>query len=281
MKRTCLVQGLSPHQRELLKKTSEHPFHLVDSSPWPLFTSMAIFIFLLGCIMYLHSWVWGGFVFAFGFSYTIYCLSCWWRDVVVEGTFEGQHTLMVQYGLKTGMLLFIASEVMFFFAFFWSFFYYSVSPVIWIGGIWPPLGIEVPNPWQIPFLNTTILVFSGISLTWAHYAMLSKERLESLIGMLITIWAGILFMGLQLFEYIEAPFTISSSVYGSIFYLMTGFHGFHVMVGLVFIVVCTCRQASYHFTSNHHVGFEAASWYWHFVDVVWIGLFLSVYWWGS
>lgn len=274
-------EGTGSNQTSMLAHTSEHPFHLVDSSPWPLFTSAAAFVFLLGNVMYMHSWVWGGYVLAFGFFYVIYCLACWWRDVVVEATFEGQHTRMVQKGLKLGMILFIASEVMFFFAFFWSFFYYSVAPVIWIGGVWPPLGIEAPSPWKIPFLNTLILVFSGISLTWAHYAILAKDRLESLNGLAVTIVAGILFLGLQLFEYIEAPFTISSSVYGSIFFLMTGFHGFHVMMGLAFIVVCTFRQASYHFTSNHHVGFEAASWYWHFVDVVWIGLFIAVYWWGS
>lgn len=216
-----------------------------------------------------------------GLAYLVYCLSCWWRDVVVEATFEGRHTRRVQAGIRMGMALFIASEVMFFFAFFWSFFYYSVAPVIWIGGVWPPLGIEAPSPWRIPFLNTLILVFSGISLTWAHYAILARQRLESLNSLLITIAAGILFLGLQLFEYIEAPFTISSSVYGSIFFLTTGFHGFHVLVGLIFIIVCTLRQSAYHFTSNHHVGFEAASWYWHFVDVVWIGLFISIYWWGS
>jgi len=231
--------------------------------------------------MYMHSWQFGGYLLIFGFSYTIYCLTCWWRDVVVESTYEGQHTEYVQAGIKMGMILFIASEVMFFFAFFWSFFYYSVAPVIWIGGVWPPLGIDAPSPWQIPFLNTLILIFSGISLTWAHYAILVKERLESLNAFIITIMAGAIFLGLQLFEYIEAPFTISSSVYGSIFYLATGFHGFHVAMGLTFILICFFRQIAYHFTCKHHIGFEAASWYWHFVDVVWIFLFLSIYWWGS
>lgn len=265
----------------LNKKRTEHSFHLVNSSPWPLCTSIAVFMWLFGTVMYLHSWINGGFLLALGFLFFIFCITCWWRDVIVESTYEGQHTEDVQNGIKFGMVLFIISEVMFFFGFFWGFFYLSVSPAIWIGSVWPPVGLDTPSPWHIPFLNTVILIFSGISLTWAHYALLVTQRLESLNGVLVTIFAGVFFIAFQAYEYLYADFFISTGAYGSTFFLTTGFHGFHVFVGLTFIVVCFVRQVKYHFTDEHHVGFESASWYWHFVDVVWIGLFLSIYWWGG
>ena len=266
---------------KLEKKTSEHPFHLVDPSPWPFLSATSVFILILGIIMYFHGWENGSHFLNKGLIFLIYSLTCWWRDVTTESTYEGQHTQSVQDGIKMGMGLFIVSEIMFFFAFFWSFFYYSVAPVIWIGAVWPPANIPVPYPWDIPYLNTQILLFSGMSLTWAHYAILANKRLESVNALVITIVAGLFFIGFQVFEYIEANFSIASSVYGSIFFLMTGFHGFHVFIGLIFIIICFIRQIWGHFKNTHHVGFEAASWYWHFVDVVWIGLFLSVYWWGD
>lgn len=274
---------MSKQNRILYFKSSisEHCFHLVNSSPWPITTSVAIFLMLFGTIMYLHTWVYGGELLTLGFFFFIFCIVCWWRDIIVESTYEGQHTKNVQMGIKLGMVLFIVSEVMFFFGFFWGFFFLSVTPAIWVGSVWPPIGLETPSPWQIPFLNTVILIFSGISLTWAHYSILVKKRLESLNSLLITILAGGLFLGFQVYEYLESNFFISSGSYGSTFFMTTGFHGFHVFVGLTFIIVCFLRQIDYHFTDEHHIGFEAASWYWHFVDVVWIGLFLAIYWWGG
>jgi cytochrome c oxidase subunit 3 len=179
------------------------------------------------------------------------------------------------------MILFIVSEVMFFAAFFWAFFHSSLAPTVEIGAVWPPKGIEVLDPWQIPFLNTVILLSSGAAVTWAHHAIILSYRDQAIQGLTLTILLAILFTGFQVFEYLEAPFTISDGIYGSTFFLATGFHGFHVFVGTVFLIICLIRQMKNHFTNNHHFGFEAAAWYWHFVDVVWLFLFVSIYWWGG
>jgi cytochrome c oxidase subunit 3 len=205
----------------------------------------------------------------------------WWRDVVREATFEGHHTSFVQLGLRYGMILFIVSEVMFFVAFFWAFFHSSLAPTVEIGAVWPPKGIEVLNPWEIPFLNTVILLSSGASVTWAHHAIIIGDRKQAMYGLILTVLLAIFFTAFQVMEYYDAPFTISDSVYGSTFFLATGFHGFHVFVGTVFLTVCLFRLMNFHFTKNHHFGFEAAAWYWHFVDVVWLFLFVSIYWWGG
>jgi len=172
-------------------------------------------------------------------------------------------------------------EVMFFFAFFWAFYASCLSPAVEIGGIWPPAGIDVLNPWEVPLLNTLILLVSGATCTWAHDAMISGDRKGVLLGLGLTVSLGAVFTGLQGIEYFDANFTISDGIYGSTFFLATGFHGFHVLVGSTFLVVCLIRANNHHFTRQHHFGFEAAAWYWHFVDVVWLFLFISIYWWGS
>jgi cytochrome c oxidase subunit 3 len=179
------------------------------------------------------------------------------------------------------MILFIVSEVMFFFAFFWAFFHSSLAPTIEIGSVWPPLGIEVLNPWDIPLLNTLILLLSGVTVTWAHHSIVAGERKQAIISLTLTVSLGIIFTIFQALEYIEANFTISDSVYGSTFYMATGFHGFHVLIGTIFLSVCLLRLFYKHFTRQHHFGFEAAAWYWHFVDVVWLFLFITIYWWGG
>ena len=198
-----------------------------------------------------------------------------------EGTLEGQHTSLVQLGLRFGMLLFIVSEVMFFFAFFWAFFWAALSPTPEIGSVWPPQGIDVLSAWEVPLLNTLILLTSGASVTWAHHAIVAGDRDGAIQGLIVTIALAVLFTALQAFEYVNAGFTISDSVFGSTFYMATGFHGFHVFIGTCFLTVCLRRLVSNHFTRQHHFGFEAAAWYWHFVDVVWLFLFVSVYWWGG
>lgn len=178
---------------------------------------------------------------------------------------------------------------MFFFSFFWAYFYCSISPNIFIGCVWPPKGIIPINPWTLPFLNTIILISSGVFLTWAHRAITSdgdwyvshKLRLEVIIALFFTIILGVIFTLCQYYEYVHATFTIADSIYGSIFYIITGFHGLHVIIGTIFLIVCFFRHLFYHFTIDHHVGFEAAIWYWHFVDVVWLFIFVSIYWWGS
>jgi cytochrome c oxidase subunit 3 len=208
-------------------------------------------------------------------------MAAWWRDVIIEGTFEGHHTQAVQKGLRLGVILFIASEVMFFFSFFWAFFHSSLAPTPEIGSVWPPLGIETIDAWGIPLLNTIILLTSGATITWAHHAIIVGSRQNILYSLILTISLAIFFTFIQAFEYIESSFTISDSVYGTTFFLLTGFHGIHVIVGTIFIIVGTFRTIKHHFTKQNHFGFEAAAWYWHFVDVVWLFLFIVVYWWGG
>lgn len=254
-----------------------HPYHLVDPSPWPALSSLGALSVTMGAVMFFHGFSGGYTVFYGGMLVVIYCMYVWWRDIVRESTFEGHHTLVVQLGLRMGMLLFIVSEIMFFFGFFWAFFHSSIAPTIDIGAIWPPKGIDILNPWEIPFLNTVLLLSSGASVTWAHHAILAGKRTESIYGLIITIILAIIFTSLQVVEYVEAPFSISDSVYGSCFFMATGFHGAHVFIGTVFLIVCLLRQMNHHFTKKHHFGFEAAAWYWHFVDVVWLFLFVAIY----
>ncbi len=259
----------------------KHPFHLVDPSPWPIFASFGALCTTVGGVMFFHGFIGGSELGSCGFLMILYSMFVWWRDVIRESTFEGHHTLLVQLGLRYGMILFIVSEIMFFLAFFWAFFHSSLAPTVEIGAVWPPKGIEVLNPWEVPFLNTIILLSSGASVTWAHHAILAGNHKETVSALVVTIVLAALFTTLQVLEYIEAPFTIADSVYGSCFFLATGFHGFHVFVGTIFLAVCLFRQLSFHFTRKHHFGFEAAAWYWHFVDVVWLFLFVAIYWWGG
>jgi cytochrome c oxidase subunit 3 len=261
--------------------SQKHPFHLVDPSPWPLAGATAGFTMTTGAVLYMHGYVGGGSLFIFGLLILLGTMYTWWRDIVREGTFEGQHTSIVQLGLRFGIILFIVSEIMFFFAFFWAFFWSALAPVPEIGSVWPPQGIEVLSAWEVPFLNTLILLSSGASVTWAHHAIVAGSRDQAITSLCVTIGLAVLFTSLQVFEYVNAGFTISDGVYGSCFYIATGFHGFHVFIGTCFLTVCLFRLGLYHFTKQHHFGFEASAWYWHFVDVVWLFLFVAVYWWGN
>ena len=229
----------------------------------------------------MHGQSGGGSFLAFGLLFLVTSMFIWWRDIIREGTLEGQHTSIVQLGLRFGMILFIVSEVMFFVAFFWAFFWASLAPVPEIGSVWPPQGIEVLSAWEVPFLNTLILLSSGASVTWAHHAIIAGDRKQTINALILTIVLAVLFTGLQAFEYLNANFSIADSVYGSTFQMATGFHGFHVFIGTCFLTVCLLRVILYHFTKQHHFGFEAAAWQWHFVDVVWLFLFISVQWWGG
>lgn len=258
-----------------------HPYHLVDPSPWPLIASVSVLLLTMGGVMYMHSYIGGGYLLSLGFLMVLYTMFVWWRDVIREATFEGHHTSVVQVGLRYGMLLFIVSEVMFFVAFFWAFFHSSISPTVELGAVWPPKGITILNPWEVPLLNTAILLLSGATITWAHHSIIAGRRNQAIYGLVFTILLAFFFTALQGMEYVEATFKISDGIYGTTFFMATGFHGFHVIVGTLFITVCLIRLIKYHFTRQHHFGFEAASWYWHFVDVVWLFLFISIYWWGS
>nr|YP_009172404.1 cytochrome c oxidase subunit III [Nepa hoffmanni]ALG35804.1 cytochrome c oxidase subunit III [Nepa hoffmanni] len=262
-----------------MKSKHNHPFHLVDASPWPLTGSIGAMTLTSGLIMWFHQY--SIKLFMLGIIITLLTMIQWWRDIVREGTFQGKHTLAVTNGLKWGMILFIISEVFFFISFFWGFFHSSLAPTIDIGATWPPTGIKPFNPMQIPLLNTMILLCSGITVTWAHHSLIESNHSQTTQSLFFTILLGMYFTALQGLEYYESSFTISDSVYGSSFFMATGFHGLHVIIGTTFLSVCLLRHMMFHFSSKHHFGFEAAAWYWHFVDVVWLFLYISIYWWGS
>nr|QXG19362.1 cytochrome c oxidase subunit III [Drosophila miranda] len=258
---------------------SNHPFHLVDYSPWPLTGAIGAMTTVSGMVKWFHQYDIS--LFFLGNVITILTVYQWWRDVSRESTYQGLHTYAVTIGLRWGMILFILSEVLFFVSFFWAFFHSSLSPAIEIGASWPPMGIISFNPFQIPLLNTAILLASGITVTWAHHSLMESNHSQTTQGLFFTVLLGIYFTILQAYEYIEAPFTIADSVYGSTFYMATGFHGVHVLIGTTFLLVCLLRHLNNHFSKNHHFGFEAAAWYWHFVDVVWLFLYITIYWWGG
>lgn len=264
-----------------VKSIQKHSFHLVDPSPWPLIAGLSALSLTFGGVLFMHGYSLGSFLWQFGLLQIFFVMFVWWRDIVREGTIEGQHTASVQSGLKLGMLLFILSEVMFFFAFFWAFFHCSFNPSPAIGGVWPPAFIVTLDPWKVPFLNTILLLSSGASVTWAHHSIVLGSKYQASVALIVTVVLATIFTALQVFEYSTAPFTMSDGIYGSTFYMATGFHGFHVFVGTCFLTICLIRLFFNHFTREHHFGFEAAAWYWHFVDVVWLFLFISIYWWGS
>lgn len=255
------------------------PFHLVELSPWPLTSAFGALFLTLGLTRWFHSY--GLTCLAIAGILVILSIIQWWRDIIREATFIGAHTSYVQKGLRLGIILFILSEVCFFFAFFWAFFHRSLAPTPQLGCIWPPVGITPLNPFSIPLLNTSVLLASGVSVTWAHHRLIEGNRIGAIQAIILTISLGIYFTILQLGEYIIASFSIADRVYGSTFFVTTGFHGAHVIIGSTFLIVCLARIIINHFSSSHHFGFEAAAWYWHFVDVVWICLYICIYWWGS
>ena len=257
-----------------------HPFHMVEPSKWPAIGSVAALVTACGAIWFMHGGPW--FVMAAGFVIMFYTFYGWWKDVVAESLTRKYHTDVVSHGLRVGMLLFIASEVMFFFAFFWAFFHSSMPILSNVATTpWPPKGIIPFNPWNIPFLNTLILLTSGATVTVAHHAIRAGDNAMCARWLVYTIILGLTFTGFQAYEYVHAGFALNDGIYPSTFYLATGFHGFHVIVGTTFLIVCYFRAKNGHFLAEKHIGFEAAAWYWHFVDVVWLFLFFCVYVWGK
>ena len=266
-----------------------HPYHLVDPSPWPIIGASAGLVLAMGLLMFMHELKGGVIVLGIGSILTLATMVVWWRDVINEGEHQGHHTTIVQLGLRYGMVLFIASEVMFFLAWFWAFFDASLfsgeliqeSRVAHTGGHWPPDGVEVFNPWHLPLLNTVILLTSGATVTWAHHALRENKRGGLIWGLVLTVVLGVAFTCIQAYEYAHAGFGFTDGIYSSTFFMATGFHGAHVIIGSIFLMVCLGRSLAGHFKPDHHFGFEAAAWYWHFVDVVWLFLFFAIYWWGG
>ncbi len=274
-----------------------HDFHILPPSIWPLASSMAAFMLAAGGIMWMNEAPLGGLVFGAGLIATLSCMGFWWADVIREAK-AGDHTPVVQLHLRYGMILFIASEVMFFVGWFWSWFDFSLFPAAIqydheagvslieagstaVAAQWPPAGLEVLNAFELPLLNTFILLLSGTTVTWAHHALLHGDRKGLINGLTLTVLLGVLFSFVQAYEYLHAPFAFKDSIYGATFFMATGFHGFHVLVGTIFLAVCLIRALRGDFTPQQHFGFEAAAWYWHFVDVVWLFLFFSIYIWGG
>ncbi len=292
----------------------KHPYHLVDPSPWPFVGSIAAFVLAMGAVIYMHPGMVGmttgaWWMFLPGGLLVFYTMYMWWRDVIREAEFGGHHTKVVQLGLRYGMILFIASEVMFFAAFFWAFFdnflYGTELRQEWrthaLGGQWPPANVSVFDPWDLPLINTLILLLSGVTVTWAHHALREGNRKDLIRGLTCTVILGVSFSALQAVEYLQAPFSfqrgfnadcnfmqfvetctlVKGSTYSSTFFMATGFHGAHVIIGTIFLFVCLMRARRGEFTPKQHFGFEAAAWYWHFVDVVWLFLFFAIYIFGS
>nr|YP_009531185.1 cytochrome c oxidase subunit III [Ornebius fuscicerci]AXY63942.1 cytochrome c oxidase subunit 3 [Ornebius fuscicerci] len=258
---------------------SNHMFHLVTLSPWPLTGATGAFSMTSGLVKWFHTF--NPSLLFMGIIIIMLTMILWWRDVTREGTLQGAHTLDVHTGLRWGMILFIISEIFFFLSFFWAFFHVTLSPAVDIGSHWPPLGIQPFNFSHIPLLNTIILLSSGLSVTWAHHSLMESNWSQTSQGLFWTVALGMYFTILQAYEYLEATFSIADSSYGSTFFLATGFHGLHVIMGTTFLMISWFRHIYYHFSSKHHFGFEAAAWYWHFVDLVWLFLYMSIYWWGS
>nr|QPN54225.1 cytochrome c oxidase subunit 3 [Osborniella crotophagae] len=256
------------------------PFHIVDNSPWPLYLSCGSFMTIINLILKINNMNYYSSLWLLNLFFFFMSFYGWMRDVCYEGYLQGNHTLLVQKGLKLGMLLFILSEVFFFLSFFWSLFYYSISPSVEIYS-WPPSGLISVNPLGVPLLGTLILISSGISITWSHHSTIEGNKEMAMLSLFLTIVLGVMFTLLQFMEYVECSFTISDSVFGSIFFLSTGFHGIHVIIGTSMLFFCYIRLSLDHFSKTHHIGYEASIWYWHFVDVVWLFLYICMYWWGK
>jgi cytochrome c oxidase subunit 3 len=260
----------------------KQPYHLVDPSPWPIFGALGGGLTVLGIVFVAHYHNWA--LLILGLAAVLAVMFFWWRDVLKESHTPGLHSAVVQLGLRYGMMFFITSEVMFFVAFFWAFFNFALFPEHVAFAkvmMWPPEGIRTFDPFHIPFLNTMILLLSGTTITWAHHSLLENDRKGLVVGLALTVLLGLSFTGFQALEYSHAPFHFGGTIYPSVFFLATGFHGFHVIVGTLFLIVCFLRARAGDFTPERHFGLEAAAWYWHFVDVVWLFLFVCIYWWGA
>ncbi len=279
-----------------------HDYHILPPDPYPILGAFSALVMAAGGIMWMHEAPYGGWIFYAGVAAVLYVAYAWWANVIKEAH-AGDHTPVVALHLRYGMILFIASEVMFFVGWFWAFFDFSLFPaalevtrdaegVTSVTNLvgqegaaavtqWPPKGIEVIDPFGFPLLNTLILLCSGTTVTWAHHALIHGDREGLKKGLWATILLGIVFTAIQAYEYVHAPFGFKGTNYGASFFMATGFHGFHVLIGTIFLIVCLVRAYKGHFTPRQHFGFEAAAWYWHFVDVVWLFLFVSIYVWGS
>jgi len=265
----------------LKRQHQNHLFHILQPSLWPFFLAFGLFFFVTGIAFSMHYVVTGYYILLIGLLMLIITSVFWFLDISREAVVKGYHTRIVRKGLKTGFLFFIASEIMLFFGFFWAFFHSALCPSIELGAIWPPVGLHVIPVFDFPLFNTFILIISGFSVTWAHRGISLGSFKEAIDGLILTILLGLFFIFLQGLEYYESTFNLQDGIYPSVFFLLTGLHGCHVIVGVCFLFICFISLLFNHFLTNHYLRFVFAVWYWHFVDIVWILLFLSLYCWGS
>jgi cytochrome c oxidase subunit 3 len=262
-----------------IKSTVPHPYHLVTPSIWPLLGGVSALLVFTGIIFaaHFHNFI----VLVIGFLSTISIMFVWWRDVVRESQVPGLHKIVTQVGLRYGMALFISSEVMFFVSFFWNYFnyfFYPSSMGVAYAPVWPPMGLHTIDPFAIPLFNTMDLLLSGTTITWAHHCLIEGDNKGTVQGLAVTVLLGIAFLCGQGWEYTHSPFPFyHGGIFASSFFIATGFHGVHVIIGTVFLAVCLFRAMDGQFNPQRHFGFEAAAWYWHFVDVVWLFLFVCIY----
>ena len=261
-----------------------HDYHILAPSLWPFLGALSGATMFAGAVLWFHDITpWLALI---GLAGVLYTMFVWWSDVVDEAN-TGDHTPVVRIGIRMGFILFIISEVMFVSAWFWTFFKHAIFPMGAIDGTeilaasWPPAGVIPFNAWDLPLINTLVLLLSGCTVTWAHHSLIEGKRPALLWGLIATVLLGALFTVFQAYEYSHAEFAFTGGIYGSTFFMATGFHGFHVIIGTIFLTVCLLRSAKGHFAPDQHIGFEAAAWYWHFVDVVWLFLFSAVYIWGA
>ena len=272
----------------------QHPYHIVRPSIWPIVGAFAGGLLTLGTVMFMHKAEFAGMQIGLkgvviGLLAVLAVMYFWWKDIVHETVVEKVHNKITEIGLRYGMALFIASEIMFFVAFFWAFFDSSLytseaqqyARVEHTKGVWPPPQITPIDAFDLPLLMTMILLLSGCTVTWAHHAILHNNKKSFMEALGYTVMLGVVFLGFQVYEYQHATFAFKEGIFATTFYMATGFHGFHVFVGTVFLAICWLRGKKDHFDADHHFGFEAAAWYWHFVDVVWLFLFIAVYVWGG
>lgn len=259
---------------------NKHPFHIVDLRPWPLINSINLFNAIFLSLKFFKTPNQINISFSIiAVLALIFTRFLWWRDICRERSYQGHHTHKVYLRIKISIVLFISREVIFFFRFFWAYFHFRLAPEFEISNTWPPTIIETVNPYHLPFLNRIILIRSGASITWCHFAILNKKYLISIFRIILTIILGLVFTSIQVLEYINISFSINDNVYGSVFFMLTGFHGTHVIIGTIFLIVNYVRLLTGQINNKHHFSLEASAWYWHFVDVVWIYLYIFVYWW--
>lgn len=258
-----------------------HPFHLVGPSPWPIFTSFSLMDLALSIALTAHGYI-NTNIYIFISAITVfYSMTLWFKDIIAESTYLGDHTIAVKRGINQGFLLFVVSEILIFISLFWAYLHSALNPNVEIGMSWPPVGIEAISAAELPLLNTIILLASGVTITYAHHALINGNRKNTLNGFIYSTLLIVLFVVCQGLEYSFASFTISDSVYGSTFFSTTGLHGVHMIMLAIMLLICTIRVYNYDFTNTSHVGAETTILYLHVLDVIWLFIYIVMYWWGA